>query len=466
MDIPKEKGMKKVLVLSAVLFCVATISQASILNVEVSTDWAPIAGGYGDPECWDAYFNVIVSFKITADPNISLTEDLVNKGLCDYAVTLYTPGTNGYVLPIDDGGNVCFAGAGSGKANATWRTSEKTYKYIPAQRKYQMVSLPPYWGETLANAIPAQIANVDGSGDPDLDCIQFSNGASSLSGDHNLANQGTFEWVFQTQMYLNVWAKTEIHAYVAPSSRHYDPDDPSGKAFFSNYTSNVLVVGPQGVAPTISLVGPGGKVNTLKGTNTAPVGFLMTVTNEASPVPVATSIVYGDGAGEAGTDITVVPGGTAAFNHTYTLAGGVNQAGFTATGTAANGITPDGTADATVTIVQSPTARLQVSIDGDSFFDVFADGVVNVGGHTPVSLSMVNSSGYIETWLITKGGTLSSGPTWGGESNVLYGVVHFQVGNSGSGDNTDGFDVTFIPEPATLALLGVGAMVSLLRRRK
>ena len=52
-------------------------------------------------------------------------------------------------------------------------------------------------------------------------------------------------------------------------------------------------------------------------------------------------------------------------------------------------------------------------------------------------------------------------------SSGLYGQqLSLVVSNTGFGDNSQTIDFTVVPEPATLALLGFGAIATLIRRKK
>jgi hypothetical protein len=105
---------------------------------------------------------------------------------------------------------------------------------------------------------------------------------------------------------------------------------------------------------------------------------------------------------------------------------------------------------------------IAVLVDGTP---VSNNQVLTIYGNNTVDVSAANSTGTIQSWSFTNGATtLSSTDAWSGNSYNLYGgTLTFTASND---TYSSSMRFTVIPEPATLALLGFGAVTALLRRKK
>lgn len=436
--------MKKVLVLAAVVCVFATVGSASQLNVWLSASPTEIGTSYA----------VDVWAQIVVDPAHS-GESLTNTGLCDFAFTIYTPGTVGVTVPDE-----FYPWVDWGTSLSTWAN-----KIDPALGDYEASYTPP-------------------TPDGDIDAVEASAGDTRYTrttpnptppglntGVGAPILLGTEWWV------MNSWEQATLMVSLNPSSRHWtttpvygDPLHPTvqtgwGKAAFTALVNNGVTVGPPpGTAPTISIAGPVGMVNTGAHGGLSQ-NFLMTValTNEPDPDVTGGTLDYGDGA----TRPLVLPLPDGPTNHTYTLPGVETSHVFTYSATATNGIAPDGTASGSFTLVESPAIHMYA--EGIQYYD---DNTVLMYPFDFMNISLAQSEGYIQNWSIVNAVTglnLSGVGTPGSQVipvTQLFGTVTFTVSNTGTGFNTDSIDVNFIPEPATLALLGFGAVAALIRRKK
>jgi hypothetical protein len=266
------------------------------------------------------------------------------------------------------------------------------------------------------------------------------------------------------------WASADLAVYAGSQSRHWnDTIDPNsglpGRDNFTGFTFTGVHVGPaapSGVAPTISMTGPTGKVNTgAHGGKAQNCLLTVNLTNTPSPTTLTGTLTYGDGDSRA--LIFPLPDSE---NHAYILGPTETSHVYNYSATATNGITPDGAASGSFTLVESPA--IAVFAEGTQYYD---GNEVLMYPYDVMSISLAPSTGYIESWSIVNTVT---GLNLTGEGSLtpqniavtlLYGDTTFTVANTGSGLNFDRLTLRMTPEPATLALLVMGGL-ALLRRRK
>lgn len=346
--------MKKVLVTMAVLCMVASMSQASIMNVKLTTQvlTEPFdINGDGSVMLNDCVV-VYVYGKVTVDTAVP-GETIVNRGIADFAITVYTSGVGntGLLQPFAE-------------SPSAPQTGLVIYN--------QAAPLANAWGQTPPPSRSNYLAE-SGGADTDLDNVQMAGALKSSK--LTVGATGTFV-LLATQYWQATGAggQVTLKAFTENSSRHWNMGlpDPFKEAFtgyaYTNATVEVPAATPTTILPTIAL----------------------SVTNDHQNL---LGVQYTD-------------------------------------------------------------------------YAVSADETLYINGHNNVTFSTAGTTGdAVDTWSFTNGATVLSGTgSWSGDSYDLYGGTLTYSATNAGGTSSISFNV--IPEPATLALLGFGAVATLLRRKK
>ena len=193
--------MKKAMVLSGVLFLMASMTQAAILDAWVTTDNSlPTAGQTFDLTIW---------LEVVPDPSISPPEDVSNFGISRAVVTLLQQDPPGNCEPIAAG----YTGIAATQVKTAFNTTAFDISYAG-----------------LGNNTPASLQ--DGNGDGYLDATM----ATGLDGGDDFhVGVNTPVWLCtETWQEGPVMGMTTFHPVIDPSSQHWDFTDPNGDESYQN----------------------------------------------------------------------------------------------------------------------------------------------------------------------------------------------------------------------------------------
>jgi hypothetical protein len=228
--------MKKVLVLAAAVCVFATVGSASLLNVWLSAN--PATTGYYPVQIWA---------QIVVDP-AHPDEVITDNGLCDFSVTLYTPGTVGVTIPRGNGSD---------------------------SNGHQVVMS---WGVNINDwGLKVKANNGDYDADGDKDAVEASAGDTD-GFDLNTGIGAPVLLATETWKMVS-WAWARPVVIPGATSRHWsDTIDPDtglpGRELFT--AVGAVIVPPPwhwGQPPMIDLTGPTGVGNTGAGLNTDTLSF-------------------------------------------------------------------------------------------------------------------------------------------------------------------------------------------------
>jgi hypothetical protein len=235
--IPKEKGMKKVLVLTAVLCFVASMSHASVLESWLTVDNATPNVGQT--------FTVSIWLQVVPDPSLTLKlghlEDISQGGIESAAVSIYQTGPAGRYSAVQ-AANV--PPTQLKVVKTTFNTSVWDQQHVPAART-----------DTTDGIYDANGTYIGGNGD--FDALQAA-GATS-GGDLTIGTTGpvllateTWTCLVKGQASLHITMPYSTYqgpnvqpgftiGQLAPSGRHWDLNDTTGSGTYKNYFTNYTI---------------------------------------------------------------------------------------------------------------------------------------------------------------------------------------------------------------------------------
>jgi hypothetical protein len=270
---------------------------------------------------------------------------------------------------------------------------------------------------------------------------------------------------------MNSYQPADLNLSVHPGSRQWDFSNPSAayqKSYFDSIKATGVHVGPASSgtvtrAPVIGLEPSNSAgVDTLSYDNSNALVGINTDWVNGDPASAGT-VAFGDGAsGPLTTPLSSY------ISHNYVLPAGVNIQNYTVNATASN---TAGTGSAITTVIVMRHPQIVAKINGQ----ILTDGqTMVIPKGTRVTLSLSESLGYIteyDMWNQNKG-WFDQGSTWTGDASTLFGRNLLQIINPGVGSQdttgvfvTNSMTFTIVPEPASCALLILGGLTALSRRR-